>query len=117
MSTRVQLIAYLKTVIGRRTCRYVAVFDTLKHDPPPHGRSQQFRGFGITWSRDGLEWTAADVVDVGAEGARTPLRLLAEPDGTVSVYYTICPCGRPVPERVWRATFRLVNATTTLLDY
>ena len=22
---------------------YVAVFDTLKHDPPPHGRSQQFR--------------------------------------------------------------------------
>ena len=23
---------------------YVAVFDTLKHDPPPHARSQQFRG-------------------------------------------------------------------------
>ena len=23
---------------------YVAVFDTLKHDPPPSGRSQQFRG-------------------------------------------------------------------------
>ena len=46
---------------------YVAVFDTLKHDPPPHGRSQQFRGFGVTWSRDGLSWSAADVVDVGAQ--------------------------------------------------
>jgi hypothetical protein len=65
-------------------------------------------GFGISWSRDGLKWSAADVVDVGKEGARTPLRLLPEPDGTVSVWYTICPCGRPVPERVWHATFRLM---------
>ncbi len=65
-------------------------------------------GFGISWSRDGLKWSAADVVDVGKEGARTPLRLLPEPDGTVSVWYTICPCGRPVPERVWHGTFRLL---------
>ena len=48
---------------------YVAVFDTLKHDPPPHGRSQQFRGFGITWSHDGLNWSSADVVDVGVGDA------------------------------------------------
>ena len=95
---------------------YVAVFDTLKHDPPPHGRSQQFRGFGITWSRDGLVWSPADVVDVGAQGARTPLRLLAEPDGTVTVYYTNCPCGQPVPERLWQATFRLGNATKESQD-
>lgn len=87
---------------------YVAVFDTLKHDPPPNGRSQQFRGFGITWSRDGMAWSDADVVDVGVQGARTPLRLLPEPDGTVSVYYTNCPCGKPVPERLWRASFKLL---------
>ena len=85
---------------------YVAVFDSLKHDPDG-GRSQQFRGFGVTWSDDGLNWTPATIVDVGGLGARTPLRLMEEPDGTVSVYYTICPCGKPIPERVWRATFQL----------
>jgi len=84
---------------------YVAVFDSLKHDP--QGKSQQFRGFGIAWSKDGLHWSEAAVVDVGGFGGRTPLRLLDEGNGIVSVYYTICPCGKPIPERVWRATFHL----------
>ena len=65
------------------------------------------QGFGISWSQDGLAWSPAEVVDVGAQGARTPLRLLSEKDGTISVFYTICPCGRAVPERVWHATFHL----------
>jgi hypothetical protein len=66
-------------------------------------------GFGISrgWSQDGLTWSAAaDVVVVGPQGARTPLRLLSEPDRTVSVYYTNCPYEK---ELVWQATFRLAG--------
>ena len=51
----------------------------------------------------------------GAQGARTPFRLLPEPDGTISVYYTNCPCGRPVPERLWHATFRMVPSSINVV--
>jgi hypothetical protein len=72
-----------------------------KH-PYRDGRVRDLAG----WSQDGLTWSAAaDVVVVGLQGARTPLRLLPEPDRTVSVYYTNCPCGKLVRQ----ATFRLAG--------
>ena len=50
-------------------------------------------GFGLSSSADGLAWARpAAVVNVSG-GARTPLAVMAEDDGTVSVYVsTTQPC-------------------------
>ena len=66
---------------------YIAVFDDL---------NQQTRGFGLSWSEDGLDWRRpAAIVNVSG-GARTPLGSIVEGDGTVSVYYTAyVPAGTP----------------------
>ena len=64
---------------GSRGGIYIALFDDL---------NQQSRGFGMSWSDDGLDWARpADIVNVSG-GARTPLASMTEEDGTVSVYYT-----------------------------
>jgi hypothetical protein len=78
------IVSWLSPVAVRRAGGgshglYIAVFDDL---------NQQSRGFGLSWSDDGLDWARpAAIVNVSG-GARTPLAAMAEDDGTVSVYYT-----------------------------
>ena len=57
---------------------WVAVFDTVFNEA---------EGFGFTWSEDGLAWHAGqDVALTG--GCRTPLGLVDEGNGTVSLLFT-----------------------------
>jgi hypothetical protein len=56
------------------------------------------RGFGFTWSTDGLNWENATVIAVEG-GTRTPLAAMLGEDGTLTVFYTSYSPG------IWAASF------------
>merc|ERR1712232_787694 len=57
---------------------YLAVFDDLVNE---------LHGFGMSTSRDLLRWSPRTRVPVPG-GARTPLAVIPEDDGTVSIFLT-----------------------------
>ena len=63
--------------------RYLAMFETVFNEI----------GFGYSTSEDGVAWSDADELEVVASNqllrkVRTPLGLIAEDDGTYSIFYT-----------------------------
>ena len=76
---------------------YFALFDDL---------FAEAKGFGFSYSVDGLEWkTPAAVVTVPG-GSRTPMALMLEDDGSLSVFYSDYGVGGG-PERIFHAKFSL----------
>ena len=66
------------SAVGKNRTVYVAVFDTVQ---------SEHHGFGLSVSDDGLHWSAG--VDVALPGGcRTPLGLIDEGDGTVTMLFT-----------------------------
>ena len=79
---------------------YLAVFDDLFGEA---------KGFGISFSANGLDWsTPASVVAVPG-GARTPMATIVEPDGGLSIYYTSWVTGPSGArkEQIFHGRFRL----------
>eukprot|EP01051_Picozoa_sp_SAG22_P010384 SAG22_NODE_933_length_6434_cov_5.195264_3_plen_69_part_00 len=58
---------------------YIALFDDL---------FAEARGFGVTFSSDGLTWATPAAVVAVPGGARTPMASMLENDGSLTVFYS-----------------------------
>lgn len=76
---------------------YIALFDDL---------FAEAKGFGVTFSSDGLSWATPAAVVAVPGGARTPMASMLEDDGSLTVFFTDYGVGGG-PERIFRATFEL----------
>jgi len=79
--------------------RYVAVFEVIE------------TGYGYADSRDGLHWSEAKVLPLPVSAGkldvlRTPLGLIAEPDGTFTTFHTGFPKGRGF-NTLWKVRIRI----------
>jgi hypothetical protein len=90
-----------------KNSRYVAVFDTLKNKP---AKSYQLDGFliGYAESADGVHWSAAKQLEVDCtklwvSDIRTPLGLVEESDGTLTLFYTGFQRGKEGESKGWQS--------------
>ena len=76
---------------------YIALFDDL---------FAEAKGFGFSFSADGLTWETPAAVVAVPGGTRTPMALMLEDDGSLSVFYSNYGVGGG-PERIFHAKFEL----------